>query len=158
MHVVQVRGSRATWPGRRGGDRSRGCGRAVAYCGCLRSRGRHEGRGGGSRRGDVSAAALGTPVRIFPRDGGWSRSRGTRAALVASPGLVSVVGVLALVALFFLFGEELPLVFALLGLVAPLLADDFGDFRVGESGVLLDYLGLVVLAVKNEGWGRFNHC
>ena len=158
MDVVQVCSRGAAGSGGRRRHRPSRRRRAVAYCGRLRSRGRHEGRGGGSRRGDVSSAALGAPVRILPGDGRRSCGRGTPAALVASPGLVSVVGVLALVTLFFLFGEELPLVLALLGLVAPLLADDFGDFRVGKSGVLLDYLGLVVLAVKNEGWGRFNHC
>jgi hypothetical protein len=65
--------------------------------------------------------------------------------------LVSVVWELALVALLLLLGEQLPLVLAFLGLFAPLLADDLGDFRVGEPRVVLHYLGLVVLAVKNEG-------
>jgi hypothetical protein len=56
------------------------------------------------------------------------------------------------VALLLFLGKQLPLVLALLGLVAPLLADDFGDLRVGEPRVLLHHLSLVVLAVKNEGW------
>lgn len=38
------------------------------------------------------------------------------------------------------------------GGVAPLFADDFGNFGVGEAGVLGDDGGLVVLAIEDEGW------
>jgi hypothetical protein len=54
--------------------------------------------------------------------------------------------------LLLLLGEQLPLVLALLGLLAPLLADDLGDFWVGKPWVLLHHLGLVVLAVEDEGY------
>jgi hypothetical protein len=90
-------------------------------------------------------------MRVLARRGsGPSRLRASR--LVSAPRLVSVVGELALVALLFLLGQQLPLVLALLGLQAPLLADDLGDLWVGEPRVLLHHLRLVVLAVKNEGW------
>jgi hypothetical protein len=65
--------------------------------------------------------------------------------------LVPVVGILALVVLLLLLGKLLPLVLALLGLVAPLLADNLGDLWVGEPWVCLHHLGLVVLAVEDEG-------
>lgn len=38
------------------------------------------------------------------------------------------------------------------GGVAPLLANNFGDFGVGEAGVLRDDGGLVVLAVEDKCW------
>ena len=56
-----------------------------------------------------------------------------------------------MVTLLLLLGEQLPLVLALLRLVTPLLADDLGDLGVREPGVLLHNLGLVVLAIENEG-------
>jgi hypothetical protein len=84
----------------------------------------------------------------------WSGGRACRlgaGVLVPAPRLVAVVGVLALVVLLLLLGKQLPLVLALLGLLTPLLADDLGDFWVSEPWVLLHHLGLVVLAVKDEG-------
>ena len=54
-------------------------------------------------------------------------------------------------ALLLFFGEQLPLILAIFGLVAPLFADNLGDIRVGETRILLHHLSLVMLAVKNEG-------
>jgi len=48
--------------------------------------------------------------------------------------------------------EGFPVGFHFRGGVAPLFADDFGDFGVGEAGVLGDDGGLVVLAVEDECW------
>jgi len=48
------------------------------------------------------------------------------------------------------FRKRLPLVLDFWGLVLPLFADDLGDFRVGETGVLGDYVGLVMLTVQDE--------
>lgn len=110
---------------------------------------RHEGGRRGPRGGDVAAAAVGTPVGILAgADGGTARGG---AALVSSSRLVAVPGILDLVPQFFFFRELLPLVLYGFGLVAPLLADDFGDFRVGEPRVGLYHVGLVVLAVEDKG-------
>lgn len=49
-------------------------------------------------------------------------------------------------------GEGFPVGFHFRGGVPPLFADDFGDFGVGEAGILGDDGGLVVLAVEDEGW------
>lgn len=46
--------------------------------------------------------------------------------------------------------QLLPLLLVLVGFGAPLLADYFGDLRVGEAGVFGDDAGLVVLAVEDE--------
>jgi len=54
---------------------------------------------------------------------------------------------LALVSLFFLLGQSLPLILALFGLVTPLLADDLGYLRVGKTRVLRYYLSLVMLTI-----------
>jgi len=48
--------------------------------------------------------------------------------------------------------EGFPVGFHFGGGVAPLLANDFGDFGVGEPGVLGDDGGLVVLPVEDECW------
>lgn len=48
--------------------------------------------------------------------------------------------------------ERFPVGFHFRGGVAPLFADDLGDFGVGEAGVSGDDGGLVVLAVEDECW------
>lgn len=53
-----------------------------------------------------------------------------------------------------LFGQAFPVLFDVLGLGPPLLADDLGDLRVGKPWVLGDDLPLVVLSVKYEGYQR----
>ena len=72
------------------------------------------------------------------------------ARAVIPPRLVSILGVLALVPLLLFLGQGLPLLLAFLGFFAPLLADDFRDFGVGQARVGLDYCGLMVLAVEDE--------
>lgn len=73
---------------------------------------------------------------------------------IPSSRLVLVLGVFPLVMQLFFLGELLPLFFVQVGFGAPFLADDFGDFRVGETRVVGDDAGLVVLAVEDECWLR----
>lgn len=56
-----------------------------------------------------------------------------------------------LVADLLLFSKRFPPCFDLWSLVLPLLADDFGNLRVRETGILSDDLGLLVLAIQDEG-------
>jgi hypothetical protein len=51
--------------------------------------------------------------------------------------------------LFFL-SESFPLGLDLNCLIAPLFADDLGDFWVGEARILHDDFGLMMLAVEDE--------
>jgi hypothetical protein len=46
--------------------------------------------------------------------------------------------------------QSFPAVLDFFWLVSPLLADDFGDLRVGKPGVVSDDLSLVVLSVEDE--------
>jgi hypothetical protein len=49
-----------------------------------------------------------------------------------------------------LFGELLPLVLDALGLLAPLLAYEFGDLWVGEARMLGGEVALPGLSIKDE--------
>lgn len=49
-----------------------------------------------------------------------------------------------------LFGESFPLVLHFDCLVAPLLADNLGDFRIGKAWVLGNDFALMMLAIKDE--------
>ena len=53
-----------------------------------------------------------------------------------SSGLVAVVGILLLVALFFLFSKLLPGFLDVFTLMLPLITNDLGNFRVGEFWVV----------------------
>lgn len=54
----------------------------------------------------------------------------------------------------FFFGKLLPLFLVQVRFGAPLLADDLGNFRVGETGVFGHDAGLVVLSVEDECYER----
>lgn len=64
--------------------------------------------------------------------------------------LVTIGGILLLVAEFLLFSKGFPLVLDFRSLIAPLLADYLGDFRVCKAWVLGNDLALMMLAIKNE--------
>lgn len=49
------------------------------------------------------------------------------------------------------FCERFPLVLDFDGLIAPLLSDDLGDLRICKTWILRDDLGLMMLAIKDEG-------
>lgn len=106
-----------------------------------------ERRRRGSRRGYIAAAALRAVARVLAGRG----ERSVICRLASASRLVSVVGVLALVADLLLLREPLPVVLDVLGLLPPLLADELRYLRVRESGVTCRDLPLVVLSVKNEG-------
>lgn len=117
-----------------------------------RSRRRPRGR-------DVPPAALEAAAGILAvrRHGSGvaavvAAAHAVRVLLVAAPPrLVPVVGELVAVADLLLLGEPLPAGLDVVGLLAPLLADQLRDLRVREPRVLRCYLGLVVLAVEDEG-------
>jgi len=54
--------------------------------------------------------------------------------------------------LLFFFSKLPPLIFAWFGRIPPLLSDDLGYLRVGESRVLGNDLGLMVLSVEDESF------
>ena len=107
----------------------------------------------GARGGDVAAAALIAASGVFAwGSGGEAR----RDALVSAPGLVPVFRIRAAMALFFFFGEPVPLGFDVFPLVLPLVADNLGDFGVGEPWVVGGYLGLLMLSIEDKScktWG-----
>ena len=51
-----------------------------------------------------------------------------------------------------LLSERFPLVLDFTWLVVPLLSDDLGNLRICETRVLRNDLGLVMLAIENEGF------
>lgn len=105
-----------------------------------------EGGRGRPRRRYVAAAALGTMAGILT----GCRYRSAAGGLASSSGLVSVVGVLPLMANFLLFREPLPGIFNFFGLLSPLLADEFRDLWICESRMPSGDLALVVLPIKDE--------
>ena len=101
----------------------------------------------GGRVEDASAAALWTLGFLTS---GSRLVGGQAVAFAVTSGLVTVRRILLLMADLLVFRKRLPLVLDFWGLVLPLFADDLGDFRVGETGVLGDYVGLVMLTVQDE--------
>lgn len=55
-----------------------------------------------------------------------------------------------LMAKLLFLSERFPLSLDFDCLIAPLLANDLGDLRVGETGILRDDLGLMMLAIEDE--------
>lgn len=125
------------------------CTASTRWKALARTRNSTERRRRCARRGNEAAAALVTPTWIAALAHGCCCPR-SRPALAASARLVLVLWKLTLVAGLLLVGESLPIVLGLLVLLAPVLADDLGDFRVGESWVDGDDAGLVMLTVENE--------
>lgn len=113
-----------------------------------------------ARGGDVPPAALETAAGVLAarrhRPGGAvvgvsPVAIGGRGLVAAPPRLVPVVRELVAVADLLLLGEPLPAGLDVVGLLAPALADQLGDLGVREPRVLRGHLGLVVLAVEDEG-------
>lgn len=98
----------------------------------------------------MPATTLGTPSQILARTRCSSRSS-SRAVFAAAARLVLVLRVLALVPRFLFLGQAFPVVLCLVGLFAPVLANDFGDVWIREAWVFVNYAGLVVLPVEDEG-------
>ena len=70
--------------------------------------------------------------------------------LTAPTRLVSIVGVLSLMARFLLFRKFLPGILDLVGLETPLLADNLRYVRIRKARVPGHDLGLAVLPIENE--------
>lgn len=110
-------------------------------------------RWGRKRCGGRSGGRDGAPVALWttsPVVGGrrpWPVRLGTRTA----SGLVSVIRILTLMALFLLVGQALPIVFDFVRLLLPLLPNDFGNLGVRKVGVLRNNLSLVMLTIEDEG-------
>ena len=66
--------------------------------------------------------------------------------------MIAVVGILLLMAEFLFLSEGFPLCLDLNCLIAPLFADNLGDFRIGEARVLRDDFGLMMLTVEDESF------
>lgn len=109
---------------------------------------RSKGRRGCPWRGDIPSTTVGAPIAAVAPSRGRSRRSSTSAAAAR---LVPVVRVVALVAGLFFFREALPVVLDVGGFLAPVVADDLGDVWVREAGELRHHVGLVVLAVEDEG-------
>lgn len=106
---------------------------------------------GRPRSGDIPSLALWTPPWVFPRgrgsSGGWT-------TFPAAARLVFVLWILALVPGLFFLRKTFPVVFDFFSLLTPELTNDLGDIWVRQPGVFQDHTGLVMLAVKDEGYSR----
>lgn len=90
--------------------------------------------------------AFGTATVVIT---GWS-PRPVPLGLTTSSGLITIVGVLLLVALLLFFCQTLPCLLDVVDFMLPFLTNNFGDFRVGQFWIVSRHLGLMVLAVQNE--------
>lgn len=87
-------------------------------------------------------------------------ARPVALCLASATRLITVIGVLVLMTLFFFFRQFLPRLFDIFRFMLPLVANNLGDFGVGQLGVVGRHLRLVMLSVQNKGisWSRDFGC